>query len=296
VTPAPPGPGVVPAATPARTVPDAPPSELRYRQPLRLLASARDLWRARELVRALAERQLRVQYKQALLGVAWAVVGPFALMVVFTVFFQRVARVDTGGVPYPLFSYLGLVPWAFFSSSVSQGGQSLIANSSLLNKIVCPRAVFPLSMVAVAGVDALVSIGMLAVLFGVMTFVPRPTSVWVPLLLLVQVAFTVGVTLVVAALVVYVRDVRHALPMFLQLMLFATPVAYGVDTVPASLRVLYAALNPLVPVIDGYRRAVLLGLPPNAGMLAVGGATALAALVGGFSFFRRLEAGFADVS
>jgi ABC-type polysaccharide/polyol phosphate export permease len=135
------------ADTPAATGPSP---ELLFRRRVRLFAAMGELWRARELVRTLAERDLRARYKQAVLGLSWAVVTPLLLMVAFTLVFPRVAQVDTGGVPYPLFSYLGLVPWAFFSASVSQGGQSIINNAGLLNKVYCPREVFPIGSVAVA--------------------------------------------------------------------------------------------------------------------------------------------------
>lgn len=288
----PPSPGIPPRGEP----PEAPPPELRVRRPLKARNSLGELWGSRELIRALAERQLRAQYKQAMLGFAWALFGPLLFMVVFTVFFQRVANIDTRGVPYALFAYLGLVPWTFFSSSVSTGGQSLINNSSLLNKIYCPRAVFPLAMIVCAAVDTLIAVSALIVLFAVLTVAPQPTTVWLPVLLVVQVAFTVGVTLIVSAVTVYLRDVRHALPMLLQLLLFATPVAYGFDIVPTSFQPVYAALNPLAPVIDGYRRTVLYGQQPDWELLGVGGVSALVFLVLGYTIFRRLEAGFSDVA
>ena len=274
----------------------APAPELRFRRRIRLGAVLRELWQARELVRSLAERELRARYKQAILGFAWAVVTPLALMVVFTLFLQRVARIDTGGVPYPLFAYLGLVPWGFFSSGASAGGQSLVSNIPLLNKIYCPREVFPLARIGVAAVDSLVAFGVLGAIFALTGTVPRMTSLWVPVLVLVQVIFTVGVTFVVSALVVYLRDLRHAIPVIIQLGLFATPVAYGIDVVPPQFHVLYSALNPMAPVIDGYRRTMLYGQPPDWLLLGVGAATAVTLLVAGYYLFKRLEAGFADVA
>ena len=153
-----------------------PPPDLRFRRRVRLLGSLRELWRARELVFSLAERDLRARYKQAVLGFSWAVVTPLLLMVAFSLVFPRVAKVDTGGVPYPLFSYLGLVPWAFFSTSVSQGGTNIINNAGLLNKVYCPREVFPIASVAVAAVDGLIATLVLGVLFVVFSFVPQPES------------------------------------------------------------------------------------------------------------------------
>jgi ABC-type polysaccharide/polyol phosphate export permease len=279
-----------PAATPR------PPDSLRFRRRIRPTFVIRELWRARELVRTLAERELRARYKQAVLGFAWALVTPLALMVVFTLFFSRLADIDTGPAPYPLFAYLGLLPWTFFSTSVNQGGQSLIQNIPLLNKVSFPREVFPIASVGVAGLDMAVALGALGVLFVVFGFVPRATSAWVPLLLLVQVAFTLGVAFITSAVIVYLRDLRHALPILLQLGLFATPVAYGIDAVPARFQHLYVVVNPLAAVIDGYRRTVLLGQPPVWDLVLPAGISAAIFLMLGYFLFKRLETGFADVA
>jgi ABC-type polysaccharide/polyol phosphate export permease len=277
-----------------QSVPTAPPREILYRFRLRILPALRELWRARQLVRTLAERDFRVRYKQTFLGVAWAVLTPLTLMIVFTLFFQRVAKVDTGGAPYTLFSYLGLLPWTFFSSCVSQGGPTLLTNNQLLNKVYCPREVFPLSSIAVNAIDSSMAVAVLGLLFLITGYAPKPTSVWVPVLLVVQLAFTFGVTLIISAWLVYFRDLRHVLPIALQLGLFATPVAYGIDVIPTSLQVLYSIANPLAPVIDSYRRTVLLGLPPDWHLVLPGAISALAVLVFGYVSFKRLEPGFAD--
>jgi ABC-type polysaccharide/polyol phosphate export permease len=271
-----------------------PPPEILFKLRVRFLDAVREVWGARELVRTLAERDFRVRYKQAVLGFAWTLLTPFALMVVFTIFFKRVANVDTGGVPYPLFAYLGLLPWTFFSTSVSNGGQSLIVNSQLINKVYCPREVFPLASTVVAAVDTAISVLMLCLLFVVTGFLPKPTSVWLPVMLAVQVTFTFGLTVLTSAVVVYFRDLRHVLPILLQLGLFATPVAYSMDVVPENLRVLYSAANPLAPVIDGYRRTILYGSAPNWELLIPGAITSLVVIVVGYLVFKRLEPGFAD--
>jgi ABC-2 type transport system permease protein/lipopolysaccharide transport system permease protein len=281
-----------PAAAP---VPAAPPPGLRYRRRLRPGPLLAELWRARALVRTLAEREIRVRYKQAVLGFAWAVVTPLVLMLAFSLFFRRAARIDTGPVPYPLYSFVGLIPWTFFASAVSQGGLSLVANVHLLNKVYCPREVFPMASVAVAGMDSLISVVVLGLLFLRFGYAPRPAAVWVPLILLIQVAFTLGVTLLASAVVVYLRDLRHALPLILQLGLFVTPVAFPLDIVSLGLRHLYVALDPLAAVIDAYRRTVLYGRPPG-GLLAVGAAAAAVTLLAGYAAFKRLEAGIADVA
>lgn len=275
---------------------EGPPRELRFKRRIRLGASVLELWRARELIRALAERQLRARYKQALLGVAWAVIPPVLLMVVMSLFVQRVADVQTDGIPYPLFSYVALIPWSFFSSSISQATGSLAGNTDLLNKVHFPREVFPVAGTATAGVDMVVALIPLGILFVAYSFLPKLTTVWVPLLLAVQVAFTLGVGLLMSALTVYVRDVRHALPLVIQFGLFATPIAYGMEQIPPSLRLPYSFLNPLAPVIDGYRRTVLLGEPPAWNLLLAGAITAFLLLAVAFFLFKRLEAGFADVT
>lgn len=275
----------------------APPPELRFRRRVRLGASLRELWRARELVFSLAERDLRARYKQAVLGFSWAVVTPLLLMVAFSLVFPRVAKVDSGGVPYPLFSYIGLVPWAFFSTSVSQGGTNIINNAGLLNKVYCPREVFPIASVAVAAVDGLIATLVLGILFVVFSFVPQPESYWVPVLLAVQVIFTLGITLALSAIMVYVRDIRHLLPIALQLGLFATPVAFSLDQlVPAGLQPIYVALNPLGEVIDAYRRTVLYGQQPDMQLLCIAAISATVMFLAAYILFKRLETGFADVA
>jgi ABC-2 type transport system permease protein/lipopolysaccharide transport system permease protein len=274
----------------------SPAKELRYKRRVRLGASLQELWRARELVRALAERQLRARYKQALLGFAWAVIPPLIMMVVLSFFVQRVVDVQTRGIPYPLFSYVALLPWTFFAGSIGLASGSLIGNKDLLNKVHCPREVFPLASVVTATVDMAVALLPLGVLLAVYSFVPNITTLYVPVLFAVQVAFTLAVSLFLSALVVYVRDLRHALPIIIQLGLFATPIAYGIEEIPRSLRVWYSALNPLAPVIDGYRRTVLLGEPPAWDLLLPGTLSAFLLLAVAFFVFKRLETGFADVA
>ena len=273
-----------------------PDPQLRFKRRIRFHTSVQELWRSRELIRTLAEREIRVRYKQTILGLSWSVLTLLALMLVFSLFLQRVAKFNTNGAPYVLFSYIGLIPWTFFSTALSVGGQSLVLNNMLLNKVYCPREVFPISSAAVAGFDSTISVLVLVVLFAVTRFVPAATSVWVPLLLLIQVAFTLGVTLVLSSVLVYLRDVRQALPVILQLGLFATPVAYGIDVIPARLQTAYVVVNPLAAVIDGYRRTVLFGLAPNWKLVGPAAASAAAVLGLGYLVFKRMETGFADVA
>jgi ABC-2 type transport system permease protein/lipopolysaccharide transport system permease protein len=217
-------------------------------------------------------------------------------MVVFTIFFKRVADVRTGNVPYPLFSYVGLLAWTFFSGALSKGAVSITQNLTLLNKVYCPREVFPLASVAVAGVDTGIAVSVLGILFVIYQFMPTATIVWVPLLIAVQLAFTIGITVGMSAMVVYFRDLRQVLPMILQFGLFATPVGYGLEEMPHRWWPIYSAVNPLVPVIDGYRRTILLGHPPRFDLLLIGGTASVLYLVVGYIMFKKVEGGFADVA
>lgn len=275
---------------------EGPPPELLYKRRISLRSGLRELRDGWPLIMSLTEREFRVRYKQAVLGVAWAVLSPIALMLVFSVFFQRVAKIDTHGIPYPLFSYVGLLPWGFFSSSFSNASTSILTNKSLLNKLYCPREVFPLSDVGVAAVNTLISTGVLALMFAFYQTAPKATTVWVPLIVLVQLMFTVGVSLIAAAVVVYARDMLHAIPIILQLGLFATPVAYGMSEIPVQFRLMYSFLNPLAPLIEDYRRAVLYGQGPQWAYFAAGTATTVVVLSFGYWLFKRLETRFADVA
>lgn len=258
----------------------------------------RELWAFRALIRALAERDLRTRYKQSVLGVAWVALAPVVLMLVFTLVFTRLGQPATQGIPYPLFAFIGLIPWFFFAGSLLTGGTSLITNSALLNKLYCPREVFPLGSISAAGVDAALATVVFAVLLAIEGRAPALQALYAPILLLILVAFTVGVTLGLSATVVYIQDVRVALPLVIQFGLFATPVAYAASVVATSRtgEAVYSALNPLAAVIDGLRRTVLLGEAPNWTSVAAGGSSALIVLVAGFFLFKRLETGLADLA
>jgi ABC-type polysaccharide/polyol phosphate export permease len=274
----------------------SPPPELLYRHRASFARDLRDLWRSRELIRTLAERDIRARYKQSFFGFGWSVVTPLLTVVVFTIFFKRIGRIDTGDIPYPLFAYVGLLPWSFFVASVSSGAGSLVFNSSILNKVYCPREVFPVATIAVQFVDSMIASVVLGILFIYYGTAPELTSLWVPLLFIVQLAFTVGLTLAFSTAIVYVRDLRQILGGVLQMGLFLTPVAWGIRSVPDEWRLLYCAVNPLAAVIDGYRRVVLLGKAPAWDLLLPAAATSTVVLIGGYLIFRRLEGGIADVA
>jgi ABC-type polysaccharide/polyol phosphate export permease len=277
---------------------EGPHPDLISRRRVRLLPSLREIMSYRGMLFALTERDLRARYKQAALGFAWAIITPVMLMVVFTIVFTRFAHVDTGGAPYPLFAYLGLIPWTFFSSSVTGGGTSLISNMPLLNKVYSPREIYPLAGLALAAVDTLLAVLVLGALFGIYGYSPHVEIAWTPLMILVEVEFTLGVTLLLAALLIYVRDLRNALPLMLQLALFATPVAYGLSSLAGHRRteLIYAAINPLAPVIDGLRRTSLYGQSPDFVALGIGAASSTLLLAFAYWTFKRLETGMADIA
>jgi ABC-2 type transport system permease protein/lipopolysaccharide transport system permease protein len=267
-------------------VADEPPPEILFRRKLHLVSLLKELWAARELIGTLTERSLRSRYKQTFLGFAWSLITPVTLMVVFTVFLRRVAKIDTAGIPYPIFTYVGLLPWSFFSNAVSASATVILTNATLLNKIYCPREVFPISTITSAAVDTLCAICALFLLFAVTPYAPTAGVVWVPALTVVLVLFTLGVCLVVSALTVYVRDLRHGVAIIIQLGLFATPVAYSMSTmVPEAWQPVYAALNPLGPIIQGYRDTVLLGLQPQFDLLGIAAASSIAWVAVGYAVF-----------
>jgi ABC-2 type transport system permease protein/lipopolysaccharide transport system permease protein len=274
--------------------------EIWFRRRVRLVPAMRELWDFRELVMTLAERDLRVRYKQAVLGIAWAVLTPLAMMIVFTVVFTQVGHINahTNGAPYALFAYLGLLAWTFFASAVTTGGMSLVGNLGLLNKLYCPREVFPIAAMLDAAADALIGTVVLLVLFPITGYAPKPEAYFVPLLLIPLVAFTLGVTMAVSSIVVFMRDLRLLLPLVIQLGLFVTPVIYSSATFikSKSLLIVYSFLNPLAPVLDGLRRTVLQGLAPSWGPLAAGTVASFLTLYVGFVLFKRLETGIADVA
>lgn len=279
-----------------RPVPDVPPPAMRYRRAFRLKTSLGALWKSRGIIWSLTVRDLRSTYSQEVLGFAWAILAPITLMVVFTFLANRVnTKIDTGGVWYPIFLYVGLLPWTFFSNAVSTGGTSLIGNP-LLNKVYAPREVFPISDIIGAIVNVLCASVALAALFLIDGRLPSSTFYWVAPLLLILLVFTTGITLVVAGLTVYLRDMRHALPLGLQLGLFLTPILYGLNKISPEYRDLYVALNPLVAVIDGMRRALLYDQAPRASYTIIAAAVSCVWLLGSFMLFKRLETGFADVS
>lgn len=253
-----------------------------------------DLWRYRELFYFLTWRDIKVRYKQTVLGAAWALLQPLAAMVIFTIFFGRLADIPSENVPYSVFSFAALVLWLFFANGVTQGANSLVAGSSLVTKVYFPRLLMPASAVIAGAVDlALASVLLLGLALAV-GVTPPVQVVTAPLFMLLAFACALGVSLWLAALNVQYRDVRHVVPFLTQFWLFATPVAYPSSLLDEPWRTLYGA-NPMAGAIEGFRWAVLGTPAPPVGMIALSVLVAAVLLVTGAFYFRRMEKTFADV-
>jgi lipopolysaccharide transport system permease protein len=253
-----------------------------------------ELWDYRELVAFLVWRDIKVRYKQTALGVAWAVIQPFITMVVFSVFFGRLAKMPSDGAPYPVFTFSALLPWQLFSYALTESSNSVVVNQRLLTKVYFPRLIMPLAAVSVGLADFTVSVAVLGGMLAYYGIAPGLSLLTIPLWALFAVVSALSVGIWLSALNVKYRDIRHTLPFLAQVWLIATPVAYSSSIVPARWRPLYA-LNPMVGVVDGFRWAVLgQGQAPGLNV-AISAAAVAALLVTGLFYFRRMERTFADV-
>ncbi len=285
------------------TITSKPPEEVAYLRPARGWSALNllDLWRYRELVYFLIWRDIKVRYKQTALGVLWAVLQPVLTMIVFNFFFGKVAKVPTGGIPYPIFSYTGLLPWGLFSKAISDAGRSLITNRSMITKVYFPRLVIPLSSVLSGLVDFGISF---LVLIGIMlyyNFSPNSTYhiylTWrlltLPLFILLALETALGVGLWLSALNVIYRDVNYILPFLTQFWLFATPVLYSATMFSEKWQFLIS-LNPMTGVVTGFRWALLnVGEAPGV-YFWISVIISLIILITGLFYFRRMERTFAD--
>lgn len=253
-----------------------------------------DMWDQRELLYYLALRDVSVRYKQTALGVAWAFLQPVLPAIVFTVFFGNLAKMPSDGIPYTLFSFAGLLPWTFFSSGVSQAATSLVNSTNLFTKVYFPRVFIPLASIVTAGFDALVSSSVLVALMLYFRVPPSPNVLFLPLVIAIAVAFTVGSSAFLSAFAIRYRDVRYIIPFMIQMLLFLCPVAYPASIVPEKWRMLWA-INPMVAAVEGFRWSIL-GTPLDLRTMLVGGITAALVLVLGVKYFQRVESTFADVA
>jgi lipopolysaccharide transport system permease protein len=254
----------------------------------------KDLWVYRELIYFFVWRDVKVRYKQTALGAAWAVIQPLFTMLVFSLFFGRLARVPSDGIPYPLFAYAALVPWIFFAQGLTQSADSLVGQGNLIKKIYFPRLAIPLSTVGAGLVDFSISFIVLLGLMARYGVHPTRNLVWLPCLLLLAFATSLGVGLWLSALNVRFRDVKYAVPFVVQFWMFATPIAYPSSLLNERWRPVLA-VNPMVGVVEGFRWALLGAKTAPGPMIAVSAVAAVVVLIGGAFYFRRMEKSFADI-
>ncbi len=254
----------------------------------------RELWRYRELLWSWTGREIKVRYKQSLLGAAWAIVQPLGTALIFTVVFARFIHVPTDGIPYPIFSYAALLPWTFFATSVSLATDSLVRNMNLVTKIYFPREILPFASVLAGLLDFAIA----AVVFVGMAIYYRVAFSWsvalVPLLLLIQVVLTLGVVLLASALNVFYRDVRFIIPLGLQLWMYLTPIIYPLSLVPERYRTLYL-LNPMAGLIESYRRIIVQGEMPVLAQIAPAALVSFLLFLLAYAYFKQAEQVFADI-
>ncbi len=253
-----------------------------------------ELWDFRELLFFLTWRDLKIRYKQTVLGSAWAILQPFMTMIVFSIFFGRLAKIPSDGIPYPVFVYAGLLPWTFFANSVSHAGQSLVNQRNLLTKVYFPRFFVPLAPIGAALVDLVLASTILGAIMAYYQVAPTRMIILAPLLVVMTAATATGIGLLLAALTVTYRDFRHVIPFMIQLWLFCTPVIYPIGIVPERWQWLLA-LNPMSGIVTA-SRAALIGTPMQWSHLGISAVIALIVLWFGAYYFRRVERHFADIA
>ncbi|MBI3010541.1 MAG: ABC transporter permease [Candidatus Omnitrophica bacterium] len=254
-----------------------------------------DLWEYRELLYFLIWRDLKVRYKQTAIGVAWAVLQPLLAMLIFSVFFGRLAGLPSDGIPYPVFAYCALLPWQFFAHALNESANSLVANQRLVTKVYFPRLIIPLAAVLSGLVDTAIAFILLLAMMAVFHIWPTPAVLLLPVFVVMAIAVALAIGLWFSALNVQYRDVRYIIPFLTQFWLFATPVVYSSSLVPSQWRWLLG-LNPMAGVVEGFRFALLgRSVQGLEGLLAVSAVMSLVLLVTGLYYFRRMESTFADV-
>jgi lipopolysaccharide transport system permease protein len=252
-----------------------------------------EVWAYRELLFFLTWRDVKVRYKQTALGAAWALIQPFFAMVIFSLFFGRLARIPSDGVPYPVFAYAALVPWTFFANGLTHSANSLVVSANLLRKVYFPRLIVPMATVLSETVDLAIAFLLMIALLLFYDVRLTPNLLWLPVFVALALCTALGTGFWLSALNVQYRDVRYVVPFLTQFWLFATPIAYPSSMLQEPWRTLYG-LNPMAGVVEGFRWA-LLGTAAPGPMVPVSAAVSLLLLIGGAFYFRRMERSFADV-
>lgn len=256
-----------------------------------------DLWRYRELFGFLIWRDVKVRYRQTILGATWAVLQPLGNMLIFTLLFGRLAKLPSDGIPYPLFALAGLLPWTFFSGALGNAASSLVGSTHLITKVYFPRMIIPAAAVLAGLVDMMIALLVMGGLMAWYGVVPDRNVLMLPLLIILTVLITLGVGMWLAALHVRFRDIRYLLPFLIQIWMFATPVIYPASLMPERYRILYF-INPLSGLIEAWRVALLGGVngaQPDWLVIGISGGAGLLILVGAAYDFRRMERSFADL-
>jgi lipopolysaccharide transport system permease protein len=275
--------------------------------------SVRDLWEKRQIVRTLAERDLRATYKEAGLGFLWAILVPLAYLAILTIIFSRVKPFKVPGVPYILYVYTGLICWQFFTNSLGRGSSSILGNKQLLNKVYFPRECFPISVIVGQIVNSSAAILPLGVLMAIKGFPPKAEGLWVPVFLAIELVFATGVIMGVAALIMNVRDLLQVIPVVTTFGMFFSPVIWPFKNIPSSIHLghavhhhypftipfvkqVYSFINPMGPVLDNVKRTLLLGQSPAWPYVLIAAISACGYLFVGYRVFKRLEVDFADIA
>ena len=253
-----------------------------------------DLWEYRELLFFLVWRDVKVRYKQTALGVAWAVLQPLMATLIFSIFFGRLARMPSDGVPYPVFAYVAMVPWQYFANALTESSNSLVASQNVIKKVYFPRLMIPLGSVIAGLVDFCFAF---IVLIGMMYhygIAPGRSIFLFPVFLLLAIATALAAGLWLSALNVQFRDVKHTIPFLTQFWMFMTPVVYPASIIPPKWRLWYG-LNPMAGVVDGFRWSILGRAGHPGAMIWVSAAAVIVLLAGGYLYFRKMETSFADI-
>jgi len=313
--------------TDVSTIPDEPPSEIVYKHRVKYVQAIKNLFNHREIIYTLAERDFRAQYKQAALGILWAIIGPVLTLFVFVVVFGRIKTFGSEGLPYPLYAFIGLLCWNFFSTALGNGGSSLLSNKALLAKTQFPRECFPLETMCVQALNTMIAWIPLTILFIIFGRAPKLASVWIPMYMIIEVVFAAGVALFISSVVIQMRDLIQILPLVTTLGLFITPVIWPFSEIPThyhvtgghfvktigagahhvvrahweggfyiNLQMVYGFFNPLGPVISGARESMLLGRAPSWPLAGIAALGAILYLLVGYRIFKRLEEHFADIA
>jgi ABC-type polysaccharide/polyol phosphate export permease len=307
------------------SIPPEPPAALVYKHRVGYIESVRNVWAHREIIYRLAERDFRAQYKQASLGIMWALLSPVATLLVFMIIFSKVKTWGSEGQPYALFAFTGILCWSFFAGALNSGGTSLLSNKALMAKTQFPRECFPLETMGVSGLNTVLSWIPLILLFVIFGRAPKLTTLWIPMYMVIEIAFAAGICLAISSIIIQMRDLMQVLPLITTLGLFATPVIWPYSRIPTAYRIagghrvrliglhgqvyhhvvggltinlqmVYGFFNPVGPVIDGVRQTLLLGHAPDWNLAGVAALGAICYVAVGYRIFKRLEEHFADIA